>query len=152
MIKFENQVTINLPVDDVFPFVTNLENVPKWNYFVRSVSKTFVGSATVGAVYHQSRKNDSQNLKIVELISNKNFVVETIPPSKPNLHREMVFHADNGSTTIVDRWELSFGLFGPFESIAGKRVKSSVMENLGKLMELLETGKTTLQDGRSVSL
>ena len=152
MIKFENQITINLPISDVFPFVTNLENIPKWNYFVQSVSKTSPGSSGIGSVYHQVRKNDNQNLKIVELNPNKNLVVETIPPSKPNLHREMVFHARVKSTIIVDRWELSFGLFGPLEMLAGNRVKSAVNENLIKLKELLETGNTILQDGRSVAL
>ena len=152
MIKFENQVTIDLPINDVFRFVTNLENIPKWNYFVQSVSKKSSGSSEVGSVYHQVRKNDSQNLKIVELKPNENLIVETIPPSKPNLRREMVFHIKDESTKIIDRWELSFGLFGPLETLAGNRVKSAVKENLKKLKELLETGNTTLQDGRTVSL
>lgn len=64
MIKFENRVTIDLPINDVFPFVTNLENIPKWNYFVQSVSSSTPGPSKVGSVYHQVRKNDSQNLKI----------------------------------------------------------------------------------------
>ena len=152
MIKFENQITIDLPISDVFPFVTNLENIPKWNYFVQSVSKTSAGSTGIGSIYHQVRKNDSQDLKIVELQPNKNLVVETIPPSKPSLRREIVFHVRDESTTIVDRWELSFGLFGPLETLAGNRVKSAVKENLKKLKELLETGNTILQDGRSVAL
>lgn len=152
MIKFENQITIDLPISDVFPFVTNLENIPKWNYFVQSVSKTSTGPAEIGSIYHQVRKNDNQNLKIVEVQPNKNLVVETIPPSKPSLRREIIFQARDGSTTIVDRWELSFDLFGPLETLAGNRVKSAVKENLKKLKELLETGNTILQDGRSVAL
>ena len=83
---------------------------------------------------------------------NKNLVVETIPPSKPNLRREIVFHNEGESTIIVDRWELSFGLFGPLEKLAGNRMKSAVKENLEKLKELLETGSTILQDGRSVAI
>lgn len=152
MIKFENKITINLPITSVFPFVTNLENIPKWNYFVQSVSKTSSRASGIGSVYHQVRKSDSQNLKIVEFMLNKNLVVETIPPSKPNLRREIVFHNEGESTIIVDRWELSFGLFGPLEKLAGNRMKSAVKENLEKLKELLETGSTILQDGRSVAI
>ena len=152
MIKFENQITIDLPISNVFPFVTNLENIPKWNYFVQSVSKTSPGASEIGSVYHQVRKSDSQHLKIVELKPNQTIVVETIPPSKPELRREMVFQTRDKTTTIVDRWELSFGLFGPLEMLAGSRVKSAVRENLAKLKELLETGNATLQDGRSVAL
>lgn len=152
MIKFENQITIDLPIEDVFPFVTNLENIPKWNYFVSSVAKASPGTSEIGAVYHQVRKSDSQNLKVVDLQQNEILVVQTIPPSKPNLRREMVFQKMVGGTKIVDKWELSFGLFGPLEALAGNRVKSAVKENLGKLKELLETGNTTLQDGRSIVL
>jgi len=79
-------------------------------------------------------------------------VVETIPPSKPKLRREMEFQDGDETTTIIDRWELRFGLFGPLEALAGNRVESAVSENLAKLKELLETGKTTLQDGRRVLL
>lgn len=152
MIEFENEVTIGKPIEDVFSFVADLENIPLWNYFVMSVTKRSEGDAVVGTEYHQVRKNDSQDLKIVNLVPNHKLIIETIPPSKPALRRAMIFDYENGQTHISDHWELNTGSFALVERIAARRIKQAVSENLEKLKELLETGRTTLQDGRSVDL
>jgi hypothetical protein len=46
---------------------------------------------------------------------------------------------DTGKAALVERF-------------AGRNVKSAVAENLQKLKQLLETGKVTLQDGRTVAV
>ena len=33
MTRFRNTVTIDRPIDEVFRFVANFENMSKWNYF-----------------------------------------------------------------------------------------------------------------------
>jgi uncharacterized protein YndB with AHSA1/START domain len=152
MIEFENTIDIAQPVEVVFEFLADLENLPKWNYYVTQVRKTSRGPAGNGATYHQVRKTDSQELTVHELEPNQLLTVETIPPSQPQLKRRMVFEAIKGQTRIIDRWELDTG-HPQFVQVLGKsRVQSSVKENLAKLKELLETGRVTLQDGRKVSL
>jgi len=106
----------------------------------------------VGSTYHQVRKNDEQDLRISRLEPNLSLVVETIPPSKPELRREIAFEAQGRSTLIVDRWQLDMGVPRMVESLAARRAKSGVRENLEKLKVLLESGKVTLQDGSSFSL
>jgi uncharacterized membrane protein len=32
MLQFENTIDIQKPVDEVFAFVADFENVPRWNY------------------------------------------------------------------------------------------------------------------------
>ena len=32
MLEFENTVYIDRPVDEVFAFLSDFENIPKWNY------------------------------------------------------------------------------------------------------------------------
>ena len=152
MIEFENEVAIDRPLADVFTFFADLQNVPRWNYFVTQVTRTSTGPPAVGATYHQVRKTDSQDLRIVVLEENRRFVVETIPPSKPQLRRETLYREDGKGTRIVDRWQLDTGHPGLLQKLAGRRVRSAVRENLGKLKELLESGETVLQDGRRVSL
>jgi hypothetical protein len=44
------------------------------------------------------------------------------------------------------------GVPGLLEPLAARRAKAGVRENLGKLKTLLETGRVTLQDGRSFAL
>ncbi len=60
MLHFQNQVQIDRPVEDVFPFATAPENFPKWNYYVQSVTRTSPGNGGVGAEYHQVRREDAQ--------------------------------------------------------------------------------------------
>lgn len=152
MFEFENHVTINLAVEEVFRFATDLRHVPDWNYYVHSVQPTSKRMGVIGASYHQVRKEDEQDLRIVQIEKNKSFIVETIPPSTPAFRREMTFKGDERSTNITDRWELTLGVPKLLEGLAANRAKQGVRENLGKLKELLETGKVTLQDGRTISL
>lgn len=39
MIRFSNTLVISRPVREVFEFISNFENMPKWNYFAVSVRK-----------------------------------------------------------------------------------------------------------------
>lgn len=150
MIAFNNQVTIDQPLDQVFPFVADLENIPLWNYYVMEVSKQTDGKLDVGSEFHQIRKTDTQNLRIIEFEPNRKLKIKTIPPSTPSLTRDMVFHGENGSTIIEDHWQLDTGTPAILKPIAARKVKNAVLENLTKLKELLETGQTTLQDGRRI--
>lgn len=149
MFKFENIIVIDRPIEDVFAFVVDLPNTPKWNYYVLSVVPTSPNSGSVGSTYHQIRKNDEQDLRISKLELNHSLVVETIPPSKPELRREFLFEAQGESTRITDKWQLDMGLPKLLEPFAANRAKSGVRENLEKLKVLLESGRVTLQDGRS---
>ena len=53
-----------------------------------------------------------------------------------------------GGTRLRDRWELETGLPALVERITSGQVQTAVAQNLEKLKELLETGRTRLQDGR----
>lgn len=152
MIEFENSITVDRSVQDVFDFTADLTNVPKWNYYVRSVVATSDRPGTEGATYHQVRRKDEQDLRIVRLEPNRSLVVETIPPSRPELHREMTFADEGGSTRITDRWRLDPGVPRLLEGLAANRARRGVRENLGKLKVLLETGRVMLQDGRTFTL
>jgi uncharacterized membrane protein len=152
MIHFENELMIERPVEQVFNFVADLENLPKWNYFVEDVSRTSNNGSSRGSTFHQIRKEDEQDLKILEYIQNQLLVVETIPPSQPELHREIIFEDKAPSTVITDRWELKLGVPKILEPLAVLRVQAAVRANLQKLKTLLETGQVTLQDGRPISL
>jgi uncharacterized membrane protein len=152
MIEFENRVEIDRPVDVVFQFLADLENLPKWNYYVTRVVKTSDGPPGVGSTYHQQRKTDDQEIEIAALEQDRMLILRTIPPSTPELERTMILERDEDRTQILDRWKLDTGHLGILQMLAKGRVRSAVEENLGKLKELLEQGSVTLQDGRQVLL
>jgi uncharacterized membrane protein len=152
MITFENTIEIEQPVADVFAFTANFENVPKWNYYVRTVRQISGRQPQAGAIYHQIRHQDEQTYQITDFMPNQRLTVMTIPGSQPVFQRELRFQPIGQGTRITDRWQLDLGTHFLIERLAQGRVKAAVAENLGKLKELLETGKTLLQDGRSVTL
>ena len=148
LIRFENTVVIHCSVEEVFEFIANFQNIPKWNYYVTAVRKLSDGPIRVGTTFHQVRKTDQQDYQITEYEPERTVVVQTLPGSTPQFEMRFMFEAQNGSTRLVDKWALDLGRNPLIELLGKGRIKSAVAENLSKLKELLETGETRLQDGR----
>ncbi|MFF3768265.1 SRPBCC family protein [Streptomyces sp. NPDC001922] len=55
--KFEATVEIDRPVDEVFAFLANGENDPKFSPRVQRMEKTTEGATTVGTVYRSTVKD-----------------------------------------------------------------------------------------------
>jgi hypothetical protein len=55
MATFQNTVTIRRPVEDVFAFLADFENVPRWNKAILRTRKTSPGPVGVGTTYRQVR-------------------------------------------------------------------------------------------------
>jgi uncharacterized membrane protein len=151
MVRFQNRIEILRPLDEVFEFVSQLENIPRWNYYVTRVERTSEGRDLLGSEYQQIRRTDRQKLRVVAYDPNRLLVIEAVPPSKPVFRREMSFIGNGDTTTIVDSWSLDLGFPGLIERFSKDRVRSAVNENLQKLKELLENGNVTLQDGKVIT-
>jgi uncharacterized membrane protein len=152
MLEFENTIRVSRPIDEVFTFLSNLENIPKWNYYVLEVRKTSEGPLRIGTTYHQVRKTDQQDFRIIELEQNHAVAVKTLPQSSPGLEMRFTLSEEENSTCIRDEWKLETGRPALLERLAAGKVKSAVAENLAKLKELLEKGQVILQDGRRAVL
>jgi len=152
MIVFENSISIERPIAEVFAFLSDFENIPKWNYYVLKVKKTSDGPEDVETTYYQVRQTDEQNFCITEFALNHKIAVRTLPGSSPQFERRFTLEAKGKTTQIRDEWKLDTGKPALIEKLALGKVRSAVAENLSKLKELLETGSVTLQDGRTVSL
>ncbi len=152
MLEFENSICIDRPIADVYTFLSDPENLPKWNYYVLEVTKLSDGPIGVGTEYHQVRKTDEQDLCITELDRDHSLVTKTLPPSSPSLEMRFTFSEEGNATCIRDGWKLESGWPAPLEWLGTGRVKSAAAENLTKLKELLEKGQVVLQDGRLAML
>ncbi len=152
MLEFENTIRVDRPVAEVFAFLSDIENIPKWNYYVLEVRKLSDGPIRIGATYHQVRKTDEQDIRITELDQNHKVAVKTLPHSSPSLEMRFTLYEENGTTRIRDEWVLDTGWPALLERLGTRRVKSAVAENLAKLKELLEEGRVVLQDGRQATL
>lgn len=150
MLTFENTVTIEKPLADVFSFVSDQRNNPKWNYFVLRVEHTNDRTG-VGAEYLQIRKNDQQKLRVVSFDDNRRLVIQTLPGERPSVKRELRFSGDGAVTTIHDRVELMVPLPSFLSRILTSKPRQAVLHNLEFLKALLELGRVVLKDGRVVN-
>lgn len=148
MLSFENTIDIRRPVAEVFAFVADFENVPRWNYYVISVQRLSPGPVATGTRYQQRRKTDQQQFTVTVYEPNRRVAVQTTPDSRPQLAMDFELEPVEGGTRLHDRWELETGLPGLVERVTRGQVQTAVAQNLEKLKELLETGRTRLQDGR----
>ena len=67
MATFENTVMIRRPIEDVFGFLADFENVPKWNYAIVQTRKISEGAVGVGTIYHQVRSVPSRSEESFEV-------------------------------------------------------------------------------------
>jgi uncharacterized membrane protein len=152
VLEFKNTIRIDRPIEEVFAFLSDFENIPKWNYYVLEVRQLSENPIGIGTTYHQVRKTDEQDFHITEFEANRTVAVKTLPQSSPSFERRFTLYEEGNTTRIRDEWKLDTGRPVVLEKLAGGRVKSAVAENLAKLQELLEEGRVVLQDGRQVIL
>ncbi len=109
MLNFKNKLEINRSVADVFSFISNFENMPKWNYFVLEVTKLSEGSIGLNTTFRQVRKTDTQEYKITEFEPNRRVTIQTLPRYSKLVMRFTLEQANNHNTLLTDEWELDTG-------------------------------------------
>jgi carbon monoxide dehydrogenase subunit G len=152
MLEFENTIRIGRRIDKVFAFLSDFENIPKCNYYVLDVWQLSESPRGIGTTYHQVRKTDEQDFRIIEFEPDHTVTVKTLPQSSPSFERRFTLYEEGDTTQIRDEWKLDTGRPAVLERLARGRIKSAVAENLAKLKELLEEGRVVLQDGRQVTV
>jgi uncharacterized membrane protein len=152
MLEFENTIRIDRRIEEVFAFLSDFENIPKWNYYVLEVRQLSESPRGIGTTYHQVRKTDEQDFRIIEFEPSHTVAVKTLPQSSPSLEMRFTLYEEGDTTRVRDEWKLDTGRLALLERLTGGRVKSAVAENLAKLKELLEEGRVVLQDGRQVTV
>lgn len=144
METFRNTLTIDRPVEDVFAFLAEFENVPMWNYAIEQTVKTSPGPVAAGATYRQTRS--------VPRRAEEEFEVTLFePPSRIAIQGQIgpfrtqatyVLEPVGSATRLTNEVDLepssvALKLVAP---LAVRRVKAAVATNLGKLKQLLEQG------------
>jgi carbon monoxide dehydrogenase subunit G len=152
VLEFENTIRIDRPVEEVFAFLSDFQNIPKWNYYVLEVRQLSEHPIGIGTTYHQVRKTDQQDFRIIVFEPNHTVAVKTLPQSSPSFERRITLYEEGDTTRVRDQWKLDTGRPALLERLARGRIKSAVAENLKKLKELLEEDRVVLQDGRQVTL
>ena len=141
--EFKNTVTIRRPVEDVFSFLADFKNVPKWNHAIESTTKTSPGPVGVGSTYRQIRsepKKSEEGFEVTVFEPARRLAIEgEIGPFRARA--DYLLEPIEGATRLTNAVELEPAsavskLLAPF---AGSRIKTAVAENLGVLKQLLES-------------
>jgi carbon monoxide dehydrogenase subunit G len=143
MASFENTVTIRRPVEDVFAFLADFENVPKWNDAIVETTKVSPGPVGVGTTYRQTRSAPSR--------SDEAFEVTVFEPASRlevqgglglfTARVSYLLEPAGSGTRLTNAVDLgSSGLLTLVAPLATSRVKHAVAANLDTLKQLLEGG------------
>jgi carbon monoxide dehydrogenase subunit G len=139
--SFENTVLIRRPIEEVFGFLSDFENVPKWNYAIVQTRKVSQGPVGVGTIYQQVRSVPSRSEERFEVTAYN-------PPRQLEIQGQLgpfpsrlayALDAVPEGTRVTNAVELE--LRGPgrvLGRVAVPRVRDAVAANLSKLKELLE--------------
>jgi uncharacterized protein YndB with AHSA1/START domain len=145
LITIEHHITIDKPVEEVWKFLTDFENIPRWDIGVRETRKTSSGPAGLGTTFQNAGPflgHDAvREYKVTEYEPNKKVRVELTTPSsiiKKAGVSYSVTPAGNGTLlTFVGSLELStlFRLIQPILSRRAARDGEGDLENLKRLIE-----------------
>ena len=143
---FVQAQVVERPVSEVFSFISDPQNLPRWNYYVIGCMRLDAGAARVGSTYRLVRKSDTRVFSVTEFEHDRRLVIRFRAPTPP-LEIRFMLESTGSGTRLTDEWELR-GIAGFVAGFATAPIRRAVGQNLGKLKELLETGRTQLQDGR----
>jgi uncharacterized protein YndB with AHSA1/START domain len=140
MASFENTVIIQRPVEEVFAFLADFQNLPKWNYAIVETTKDSPGPVGVGTAYHQTHS--------VPTRSEEHFEVTAFqPPHRLEVQGQIgpfrarigyLLEPTDGGTRLRNPVDLEpSGLSTLVAPLATSRVKHAVAANLDTLKQLL---------------
>jgi carbon monoxide dehydrogenase subunit G len=144
MINLDLGVLIDKPVKDVFAFITNPSNMPKWNSAVVSLEQVTPGNVGVGT------KFKSVGEMLGRRIEGEMHVIAFEPDSKYGFQMNagpVQVNVTLTFKTVGTGTKLSLnaqgnpgGLFKLAEGVLQGRVKTMMEENLARLKSVLEKG------------
>jgi hypothetical protein len=163
LISFEISQTINKPIEEVFAFLSDFTNMPKWNYYIERVTKISAGEVTIGTLYEQHRPHDTNIYKVIVYEPGRKITVELQPP-KPLQQYGFELRQENKETRVIYHWQVDLSnyrilkfipkgnfknwLLSPARKHIFKNIKPATEQNFQHLKTLLETGQVTLQNAR----
>jgi hypothetical protein len=143
MATFQNTVMIRRPVQDVFAFLADFENIPTWNYAIVETRKTSPGPVGPGSTYRQVRsvpRRSEEGFEVTVFEPTGRLEIHgDIGPFTATIGYLLTPEADSTSLTNVVDLEPPAGPLRLVAPLAISRVKAAVAGNLDKLRQILET-------------
>jgi uncharacterized protein YndB with AHSA1/START domain len=142
VIEFETSVSIARPIEEVFAFVSDPLQFPRWNSAVLSTRRTSGASNEVGATYSMERELPTGRVRNeLQIIARKpptEFGIRTTSGPTPFVYR-YGFRVERGATIV--HLDAGVELGGPARLVpplAARAVKRGVDANFAALRRTLE--------------
>jgi uncharacterized protein YndB with AHSA1/START domain len=144
MIRVEESIVIHRPIEEVFAFVADQANAPRWQSGLLEVRRTTgeplgVGTKHTAVRRFMGRRLEATNEYIV-YEPNKEITFKGTAGSSDFQHSYLT-ETVAGETKLTSRMVMqSKGLFGLAEPLIASNLKREFVANLGELRDLLESG------------
>jgi uncharacterized membrane protein len=142
MAKVEASVVIGKPVEEVFAYVMDVGNWPKWNAYLPSVEQTSEGPVGVGTTFRGSSQFLGRSMEWTSEVTGyeeNSKMAQVITSGPMSMQQTMLFEAVEGGTKFTMAGEGEFGgFFKLAEGMVNRRWRSQADESLGNLKKMLE--------------
>src|SRR5260370_1589519 len=100
--RFVQEQVIERPVSEVFAFISDPENLPRWNYYVIGCMKLDTSPARVGSTYRLVRKSDTRVFSVTEFKQDRRLVIRFLAPT-PSLEVRVPLESTGSGTRLTDQ-------------------------------------------------
>jgi len=145
MLTVEHSIEINKPVEQVWDFLTDFQNTPKWDIGVLETRQTSAGAAGLGTTFQNIGpflgQTAVREYKVTEYEPKNKVTVKLMTSSKSIQNAEVcyVFEPAKNGTKLTFMGSVEFrGLFKLIQPILLQRAKRDGQGDLSNLKRLIE--------------
>ncbi|UCD81265.1 MAG: SRPBCC family protein [Desulfobacterales bacterium] len=147
MMKFENSVVIEQPVEKVFEFVTDIKNNPQWQTDILELAITSNGPFELGSTYRCVNRFMGRRIETEGVITDyqpDRACSFRITSGSVTGESSFLFEAvnGNGETKFTTIAELDLGYFKLGKIIVKRKIYQQLKNDMLKLKDILENGKS----------
>ncbi len=143
MIKIEESIVVNRPIEEVFAYIADTEKMPQWAAEVVDAKKTSEGPVGVGttltvAVKVLGRRVENTH-EVTMFVPNSKFAFKTTSGPIPSVATETVEAVEGGTRFSIVAEAEPGGFFKLAEPIVERMIQRQWGTNIVNLKELLES-------------
>lgn len=142
MVKIQGSTVIARPVEDVFDFVADERNEPRYNPRMTRAEKVTPGPVGTGTRWSATIESRGRPLDMkieVTDYTRPTRLGSTTSMSTAEIHGDMTFEPDPAGTRLSWSWELKprglFRVMGPLIALIGRRQEAEIWAGLKSYME-----------------
>jgi hypothetical protein len=148
MVSNETIITIKKSIEEVFAYVSDLQNGPQWQPALVEARRITKGPLGIGTQYTGVRRFMGRNVEsLIEYttyVLDDKFSMKSVSENSP-FEQSFLFEATKEGTRLTTKLDLqTTGLMGLAKPLIASSLKREMDSNFGDLKELLENqGKAT---------